>query len=157
MIATCKKIKNAIVVATFVVIQMKSYAKGHSLWDFKEQWTYSVTFATDIEFGLQIFWTVNCRAFSQWKIVCPVAAIFFFLNNFLLGNGSAIQGSKNLNATFNVGGKSKWVRLISFIFLPSLYNMQYYFAKYESRCSVWRTYSKPLVIAILTVILTLFL
>ena len=44
------------------------------------------------------------------KIVRSVAAIFFFLNNFLLGNGSAIHGSKNLNATFNVGGKSNWVR-----------------------------------------------
>ena len=32
------------------------------------------------------------------------AAIFFFLNNFSMGNGSAICGSKDLNATFNVGG-----------------------------------------------------
>ena len=70
-------------------------------------------FATDIERGIQIFWTVNRRAISEWKIVRSVAAIFFFLNNFSMGNGSAIRHSKDLNATFNVGGKSNWVRPLS--------------------------------------------
>ena len=73
---------------------------------------YSVYFATCIERGIQIFWTMNRRAISQWKIVRSVATIFFFLNNFSLGNGSAIRGPKNLNARFNAGGKSNWVRLM---------------------------------------------
>ena len=73
-------------------------------------WTYSVTFAIDIELGIQIFWTMNCTAVSQWKIVRSVATIFFFLNNCSLGNGYLIHGSKDLNGTFNVGGKSNWVR-----------------------------------------------
>ena len=30
---------------------------------------YSVTFATDIECGIQIYWTANHGAVSQWKIV----------------------------------------------------------------------------------------
>ena len=33
-------------------------------------------FATDIERGIQIFWTVNRTAVSQWKIVRSVVAIF---------------------------------------------------------------------------------
>ena len=74
------------------------------------QWTYSVTFAPDIERGIQMFWTVNRTAVSQWKIVRSVAAIFFFFNNYSLGNGSPIRGSKDFNAKFNVGDKSNWVR-----------------------------------------------
>ena len=31
---------------------------------------YSVTFAPDIERGIQIFWTLNHTAVSLWKIVC---------------------------------------------------------------------------------------
>ena len=72
-------------------------------------WMYLVTFATDIECGIQIFWTVNHRAVSQWKIVKEEKDCGFLANNFSLGNGSVIHGSKNLNATFN--GKSNWVPL----------------------------------------------
>ena len=32
-------------------------------------WMCSVTFATDIELGIQIFWTANRGAVSQWTIV----------------------------------------------------------------------------------------
>ena len=75
-------------------------------------WTYSITFATDIERGIQIFEPRIGETFANEKIVCSVAAIFFFLNNLLLGNGSTIHGSKDMNATFNVGGKSNRVRLL---------------------------------------------
>ena len=77
-----------------------------------KQWMYSVTFATDIECGIQIFWTVNRRAVSQWKIVKGEKDCGYRANNFSLGNGSAIHGSKDLNATFKVGGKSNWVSLL---------------------------------------------
>ena len=70
---------------------------------------------TLIECGIQIFWTVNCTAVSQWQIFRLVAAIFFFLNNGSLGNGSATHSSKDLNATLNVGGKSNWERLMTFL------------------------------------------
>ena len=43
----------------------------------------------------------------KWEKDCSYQA-----NNFSLGNSSPICGSKNLNATFNVGGKSNWVRLM---------------------------------------------
>ena len=72
-------------------------------------WTYSVTFAADTECGIQIFWTVNRRAVSQWKVVKEEKDCGYRANNFSLGNGSAIHCSKNLNATFNVGGKINWV------------------------------------------------
>ena len=49
----------------------------------------------------------------QMKNFRLVTTIFFFHNNFSLGKGSTIRGSKNLNATFNVGGKNNWVRLVS--------------------------------------------
>ena len=78
----------------------------------KSNWTYSVTFATDIECGIQILWTVNRRAIFKWKIVRPGAEVYFFLNNFSLGNGSVIRALKNLNATFNVSSKSNWVLLL---------------------------------------------
>ena len=91
-----------------------------TLWqEFRSQWKYSVTFATDIERGIQIVWTLNCRAVSEWKIVKEEKDCGYRANNFSLGNGSSIHGSKILNDTFNVGGKSNWVRLLRVAF-PSL-------------------------------------
>ena len=77
------------------------------------QWTYSVTFAHDIECGIQIFWTANWGAISQWTIVKKEKDFGYQANKFSLGNGCAIHGSKDLNATFNVGDKSNWVRLLT--------------------------------------------
>ena len=76
------------------------------------QLRYSVTFAPDIERGIQIFWFANRGAFSQWKIVKEEKDCGCSANNFSFGNGSPIHGSKDLYAMFNVGGKSNWVRLL---------------------------------------------
>ena len=67
------------------------------------------TFAPDIECGIQIFWTANRGAVSQWTIVKEEKDCGYWANNFSLGNGCAIHGSKDLNARLNVGGKSNWV------------------------------------------------
>ena len=82
---------------------------------FYTYWTYSVTFNTDIERGIQIFWTTNRGAVSQWKIVKEEKDCGYRANNFSLGNSSVIHSSKDLNATFNVGGKSNWVCPLSLL------------------------------------------
>ena len=69
------------------------------------QKTYWVTVATDIERGIQIFWTANQGAISQWTIVKKEEDCGYRANNCSLGNGCAIHSSKNLNATFNVRAK----------------------------------------------------
>ena len=66
-------------------------------------------FAADIERGIQIFWTANRGAVSQWTIVKEEKDCGYQANNFSLENGCSIHGSKDLNATFNVGGKSNWL------------------------------------------------
>ena len=78
------------------------------------QWRYSVTFATDIEHGIQIFWTANRGAISQWTIVKKGKDCGYQANNFSLGNSCPSRTSKDLNAMFNVGGKSNWVGLLWF-------------------------------------------
>ena len=64
---------------------------------------------------------MNRRTISQWKIVRSIATIFFVINNFSLGNSSAIRNSTDLNAKFNVSGKSncKYV-LCLFYFINTL-------------------------------------
>ena len=76
-------------------------------------WTYSVAFEPDIERGIQIRWTGNRAAVPQSTIVKKEKEFGYRANNFSLGNGSPIPGSTDLNATFNVGFKSNWVRLLS--------------------------------------------
>ena len=56
--------------------------------------TYSVTFTTNIERDIKIFWTMNRGAVSQWKIVKEEKGCGYQANNFSLGNGSPIHGSK---------------------------------------------------------------
>ena len=75
-------------------------------------WTYSVAFEPDIERGIQIRWTGNRAAVPQSTIVKKEKEFGYRANNFSLGNGSPIPGSTDLNATFNVGFKSNWVRLL---------------------------------------------
>ena len=76
-------------------------------------WTYSVAFEPDIERGIQIRWTGNRAAVPQSTIVKKEKEFGYRANNFSLGNGSPIPGSTDLNATFNVGFKSNWVRPLS--------------------------------------------
>ena len=86
------------------------------LWTHEDtHWTYSVAFAPDIERGIQIFWTANLGAVSKWTILKEEKDCGYQANNYSLGNGCAIHGSKNLNAMFNVGGKSNWVRPLCLI------------------------------------------
>ena len=120
---------------------------GHWRWvsPWVSHWTYSVTFATDIECGIQIFWTANRRAVSQWKIVKEEKDCSCQANNFSLGNGSTIRGSKNLNATFNAGGKSNWVRLLRIVFQSHLTSLiEDEKEKSSTRKHPWNHYFHPI-------------
>ena len=76
----------------------------------------------DIERGIEIFWTANRGAVTQWTIAKKEKDCGYWANNFSLGKGCAIHHPKDLNATFIVGGKSNWVRPMWFTLRVLLLN-----------------------------------